>query len=53
MAFLRKASLKLKPGEDGTMPRTASSGSVKDPRQRVVDGDDGSDTAPRRKSSLA
>jgi hypothetical protein len=46
--------MKLKTGEDGsTTPRSVSSGSVRDPRQRIVDDEGGAETGPRRKSSLA
>lgn len=56
MAFLRKASMKLKPNGDGdgtASPRSVSSSSMKDPKQRVMSEDNGEDKGPKRKSSLA
>jgi hypothetical protein len=59
MSFLRKASMKLKPNEDGTTSPSArsvssSSGSIRDPKR--LDDEDGSGSGTetrRRKPSLA
>jgi hypothetical protein len=59
MSFLRKASMKHKSpeGEVGTItPRSVSSTSIRDPKQKVMDDDPaggGGDGTRRRKSSLA